>query len=404
MTSTESSVIPPLDTFSLQRYPRSGDKSLRAWSSADERLLEEVANYLDRRKQENGGDQTNINCLIVNDQFGALTTAVAAVSADFDIHFWSDSYLSQKAIELNLDSSAISKASAKALPVDYSLSNDDENKLHCQVKIDRPFDLVLIRVPKHNSLLQLQLTGIAPWINQKSVIIGAGMTKDIHNSNLKIFEALVGPTTTSLAKKKARLIYPQKQNIPLAALSYSSFDLPQTQLTICGLPGVFSREKLDAGTHLLLDYLPEFKDDSKIIDLGCGSGVIGAVAAKNQPSARLLLCDESLLAVTSAQITFARNDLQNAHFLHTDALDSVAKNEYDYVLCNPPFHQQNVQTTAIANKMFRQSAGCLKETGTLLIVANRHLPYQKQLGKYFKSVRSLSRDPKFSVWQAQSPR
>lgn len=398
----------------LQRYPPAQDKSLRAWNAADELLLEHLQQNLKNQPE---------NCLIINDQFGALTTALNDISPIF----WSDSYLSSKAIQNNLQRNYANNIHAKPLTIDYQHLNQQQTIAKNNPK--QTFSLVLLRIPKHNSLLSFQLNQLKSLINSKTIIVAAGMSKEIHTSTLSLFEKIIGPTKTSLAKKKARLIFSQldsrknvennesdeislKQNFSaqyyLSQSYLAQYHLTQHQLNIFGLPGVFSREKLDIGSQVLLQHLPFVAKNSKVIDLGCGNGVIAAVIAKQQPDCQLLLTDESRLAIESAKLTFKNNLLDNSHnraqFIQTDILQGVTDNNFDYVFCNPPFHQQNVQTLTIAKSMFKQASQKLKQTGELYVVANRHLPYFSHLKRYFNQVESISKDPKFIVWRASSPK
>ncbi|NEE28177.1 50S rRNA methyltransferase, partial [Streptomyces sp. SID7982] len=68
-------------------------------------------------------------------------------------------------------------------------------------------DVLIVRVPKSLAFLEDQLHRIAPAVHAGTVIIGTGMVKEIHTSTLKLFERIIGPTRTSLAVRKARLIF-----------------------------------------------------------------------------------------------------------------------------------------------------------------------------------------------------
>jgi 23S rRNA (guanine1835-N2)-methyltransferase len=385
----------PLSELTLKRYPLTQDQSLQAWNAADELLLEQVKlNF----KQDLVSKP--INCLIINDQFGCLTTSLNELAP----LFWTDSFLSQEAIKRNLElnivtGSSLGEANKTIKSTPFSLYLKDKSRA--------PFDLLLIRIPKHNSLLEYQLKQIKPLINNQTKIIAAGMTKEIHNSNIKLFESYLGRTTTSLAKKKARLIYSQFDQIENSTESGSdckSYNLDKYGISIFGLPGVFSRDKLDIGTQVLLDHLPEVGPQESVIDLGCGNGILGAIIANKQPASVVLLADESEMAVTSAKLTFEHNELTNGQFIQTDILQGVSRNVFDYVVCNPPFHQQNVQTLSIAKNMFKQSAQCLKPSGELRVVANRHLKYFPMLKSYFSDVQAISNNHKFTVWLAKKPK
>jgi len=372
------------DQFQLNRYPPTQDKSLRAWSAADELLIEHLNEHA--RQPE--------RTLIINDQFGALSVCLN----DWSPQYWSDSFLANRATELNLRKNFEQQARARPFPFQFAEQQFAVDEKH------EPVTHLILRVPKHNSLLEFQLNQVKPLLADNAHIVAAGMTRDIHKSNLKIFESVLGTTQTSLAKKKARLIFSQLENDGCQPVKTTRYLLHKENLTLVGLPGVFCREKLDIGTRVLLDYLPEISENAKVIDLGCGNGVLGATLAKRHPGARILLTDESALAVESARQTFKANGLANGTFIQTDGLQGIEENNFDYIVCNPPFHQQNVQTLAIAHKMFKQAAQKLSDAGELRVVANRHLKYQTHLKQLFLKVQSISSDSKFSVWQAQYPK
>ncbi len=385
--------IKHIDQLKLERFPATKDQTLKAWNAADSYLLEWLAE---------GNLQKSNNLLIVNDQFGALTCCLA----NYHPYFWTDSFLSYTAIKNNI--------------LSHSLDSDICHVNQCDRTISEgmQFDVVILRIPKHNSLLEFQLRSLLPHIHSATKIIAAGMTKEIHKTNLRLFESIIGTTTTSLAKKKARLIFSsfEKKNIQLASQDLVNnnsvgYQIKQRDISVTGMPGVFSRDNLDIGTRVLLDFMPETNQGEKLIDLGCGTGVLGTYAAMQNPKLDITFTDESWLAVESAKRTYHENlneevsdKLGNVDYKVTNVLDNLPDNHYDYVLCNPPFHQQNVQTLAIANKMFKDSSSKLKASGELRVVANRHLKYRGNLLSFFKSVEVISKDSKFNIWLARGPK
>ena len=379
MTST----INPIDQLKLKRYPLTKDQSLKAWNAADEYLI-------DWCNENNSLISGNI--LLINDQFGALCCYLS----NYNPYCWTDSFLSKTAIERNLKANSLEANSTTYI-------NQCDQFIPEHIK----FDLVIIRIPKHNSLLSFQLKSIVPYLHPDTKIVSAGMTKEIHKSNLNLFESIIGPTKTSLAKKKARLIFSNVKEIisgysieDLLRNCSNNYKINQYGLSITGLPGVFSRESLDIGSRVLLQYMPATKEQQKLIDLGCGTGVLGTYAAKQNPELEVTFTDESWLAVENAKQTFTENTQSKANCYVTDVLAGLDNHYYDFILCNPPFHQQNVQTLSIANKMFKESARKLTSNGELRVVANRHLNYRPMLKKYFAEVAVISKDPKFMVWLA----
>ena len=171
----------PQGSFELARYPRDTKDPLRAWDAADEYLLRHLYEQQLPEKHQ---------CLgILNDAFGALSLALAHQ------HPWtiSDSWLSRQGTLANLKHN--------------SLPTNQIRLLSSLQPIPGPLDLVLIKVPKNLSLLEHQLHQLLPTLHEDSIIMGAGMSRHIHKSTLQLFERIIGPTRTSLARKKARLIH-----------------------------------------------------------------------------------------------------------------------------------------------------------------------------------------------------
>ena len=140
-----------------------------------------------------------------------------------------------------------------------------------------------------------------------------------------------------------------------------------------------------------------------VIDLGCGNGVLGLSLLSQGKDIQLLCCDESYMAVDSANMTVTENlpaQLTQCQVRVDDCLSLQGDKTADYVLCNPPFHQQQAVTSHIANQMFKDAKRVLKQGGHLRIVANRHLGYAEVLQRLFGNCRQLAADPKFVILEA----
>ncbi len=366
----------PFGKFLLSRYPKRKKETLRAWDAADEYLLSFLAEK-DLLSQSS-------KILILNDTFGVLGTALALFSPVSQ----GDSFIAEEATRVNL--------SANGLPLD-AVTIIDSLQTH-----RTRYDLVLVRVTKTLALLEDELLRLRPHLADNCRIIGCGMVKQIHSSTLKLFESIVGPTRTSLAKKKARLIFSEPDaRLRMSPSPYPvSYLLEDSEYRLINHANVFSRERLDIGTRLLLQHIPG-QGFSEIVDLGCGNGVVGLIAAERNPNATIHFVDESYMAVASAKATFEASGLQNSVvFKVGDALSDFASETVDLVLCNPPFHQQQVVGDFIAWRMFSQAVKVLKRGGELRIVGNRHLNYHSKLKRLFGNVEQISTNPKFVILRA----
>ncbi len=367
----------PQGQFRLERYPY--NKNLRAWDAADEYLLQyfatEIAPALD----------SSASLLLLNDSFAALATALH----DYSCSFWTDSWLSIKALEQN------SKFNSCANKVEVFYSTELP---------DQEYDVVIIKIPKTLALLEDQLAKLQPLLSENTVILAAAMAKNIHRSTLALFEKYIGATTTSLAKKKARLIFSVlDKNLPQSESPYPvTYRLEGSDYLLSDHANVFSRGKLDIGTRFMLQHIPASARYRNIIDLGCGNGVLGLVAAEKNPRAELLFIDESCMAIESARINFqqAFAASRKAEFKLNHALEGIEPDSADLILNNPPFHQQHGISDSIARQMFRQAKKVLRPGGELLVIGNRHLGYHLALKKLFTSCEVVASNKKFVILRA----
>ena len=377
----------PFGTFELARYPRENDPTLRAWSAADDYLLQFTRDELPAPLEPG-------RLLIANDAFGALSICLHS----FRPTLWSDSFISRKALEHNLKRNR------------QQVAEDSIRFLPSVEPLPAPVDCALMQLPKSHSYLRFQLERIAAALQPGGLVVAGVMVKHFHPNVLRHFEEVIGETHTTLARKKARLIVakhtrPATGNCKPLTDYASRYPLDVSghagSAELLTLPNVFSFEKLDIGTRALLPHIPTDPSLESILDLGCGNGALGIQGAQQNPGATITFCDESWLAVTSARLSAEQAGVADrCDFLVTDALQDAPKNQ-NLILCNPPFHQQNSMHKEIALRMFRQARQHLAEGGRLLVVANRHLNYHQPLRKLFAQVELIHQNSKFVIIEAR---
>lgn len=395
----------PQGELELQRYPVRGGELLRAWDGADEHLLSYLAGA-DLAGTDPAGTESAATepvdlrgtVVIVNDAWGALSAALAGSSPVLV----TDSALAEHAARGN-----VARAGGATLEVRSPLDQAPPS-----------IDVLLVRIPKTLALLEFELSRLAPSLAAGATVIGAAMTKDVHTSTIEAFERWVGPTRTSRAARKARLIHAEVD----PGRSATASGWPQTYVVPEGLgrlsgvtavnhAGVFSAQHLDIGARLLLETaVPRFERRAgraeRVLDLGCGNGVLGVAAALANPAAHLSFVDESQLAVASARATYdgaiAGAD-RPADFLvgGTLADAGVARESIDVVLNNPPFHSHQAVTDATAWQMFGDARTALRRGGELWVIGNRHLGYHVKLKRIFGNCETVAANAKFVVLRAK---
>jgi 16S rRNA (guanine1207-N2)-methyltransferase len=164
------------------------------------------------------------------------------------------------------------------------------------------------------------------------------------------------------------------------------------------LPGVFAYDRLDEGTRLLLETIAP-PVGARVLDIGCGYGVVGLLAAK-LGAAQVDLVDVNLLAVAAAAENIALNRVDGARAFASDGVPSGRAGWYDLVLTNPPYHIGKAVDYEIAHAFIARTRRALKPGGQFVLVANQFLRYDKLLRSAFERVACLAETRSYRVWQA----
>ncbi len=179
------------------------------------------------------------------------------------------------------------------------------------------------------------------------------------------------------------------------------------EIHLQSLPGAFAHGRLDKGTALLLDYMQnadhrQLRIKGKVLDFGCGAGVIGIYLKRRYPDIELDMLDSSALALESTRLSLARNGCV-AQVTASDGLDA-AKGRYDWIISNPPFHKGVTTDFDIARRFISTAPAKLGNRGRMLLVCNRHLPYEAWLTEAFVGFEKVAENRDFKVLQAHGPR
>lgn len=161
-------------------------------------------------------------------------------------------------------------------------------------------------------------------------------------------------------------------------------------------PGVFSWNRLDPGTALLLSHLPPLA--GRGADYGCGIGHLAIKALASAKVSALICADVDRRAVEAARRNI--NDPRTS-IVWADAVSGgLDATGLDFVVMNPPFHDGGAEDRALGQAFARAAATALRPGGRCWLVANRHLPYEAVLADSFTSVAMRAQANGFKVFEA----
>jgi 16S rRNA (guanine1207-N2)-methyltransferase len=265
---------------------------------------------------------------------------------------------------------------------------------------------VILNLPREKERLGMMLHAVSSWLPVGARLWLAGENKaGIKSSprHLKKYFATVSRLDTARHCGLFEASGPV-QKTPFSLSGYEaawSIEFAGQAITAVSLPGVFAHGHLDKGSKLLLDNLERIRPQGKVLDFACGSGLIGISLLRASPQIELTLLDVSSLALESSRRTLQANGLQ-AELLASDGLAGL-RGSYDWIVSNPPFHRGIRNELEISALFFRQAGTFLTQKGKIVIVCNKHLPYEKWLRNYYSQVERLDANNEFMIIQASKP-
>ncbi len=262
----------------------------------------------------------------------------------------------------------------------------------------------VIFLPKSKSLIDMTLALVSGMVVESGKIVLVGEKSAGIESAKKAYEKNIGLIEQKIVGNHSALYVGKNQKLGadkkvMDFLSYSPLVYRDVSLEVANIPGVFSMGELDEGTKLLLDHIAY--DKKKTLDVGCGSGIIGAIYKKISPKSEITMSDSSKLAVLATQKTFERNKIE-AEVLESDVFGNI-KGKFDLIVTNPPFHKGIETDYSFIEKFARDAKKHLNKNGEVYIVANSFLPYREILEKHTGPTEIMTDNKKFKVYKTKVP-
>lgn len=278
--------------------------------------------------------------------------------------------------------------------------------------VDETFPLVLL-LPRRQreetrALLARALTHLAPGGTLLACVANNAGAKSVQADLARLAGA-----TQHLSKHKCRAFWvtPTPATVDRTLLgAWLALDAPRlTAVGYWSRPGLFAWDRIDPGSALLAEELPP-NLYGRVADLGAGYGYLGAQVLARCPRVEVL----HLYEAERRALDPARQNLRQAQArgqgqavqcdVRWQDVTLGLPESYDAIVSNPPFHQGRADLPQLGQAFIRSAANALGAEGRLLLVANRHLPYESLLRARFGEVRALAERDGYKLISAQGPR
>ena len=257
---------------------------------------------------------------------------------------------------------------------------------------DAGFAAALVCAPRSKALAQAWLHA-ADRATGGGLVVLDGQKTDGMESHLKALKKRAG-LLGNLSKAHGKIVWFQGLDAP--EWDPQDITLPDGFIT---RPGVFSAEKIDKGSEVLAAVMPD-AINGRVADLGAGWGYLSRHILSREGVEALDLIEADKVALDCAR----RNiDDPRVRFLWDDATAFTPDQPYDVVISNPPFHTSRAGRPELGQAFIQSAARILKPSGRFVMVANRHLPYEDALAKYFRVVEDLGGTPGFKLLAGLKP-
>lgn len=274
---------------------------------------------------------------------------------------------------------------------------------------DARYPLVLLLPSRQREERRIQFARAVSRLAPGGVVLACVANAEGAKSAEADLVKLAGPLR-NLSKHKCRVFWTAPAAVDQTLLEeWLALDAPREIADgYLSRPGLFAWDRVDAASALLAAHVPG-ELCGRVADLGAGWGYLATQLLARCPGiASLDLYEADARALEPARLNLARAVARSGRAVAVDVhwhdVTAGLPGRYDAIVSNPPFHQGRADLPELGRAFIASAADALAPHGRLLIVANRHLPYEALLTARFGEVRQLALQDGFKVIEARSLR
>ncbi len=265
------------------------------------------------------------------------------------------------------------------------------------------FDVVIVRLPVIRDLVTMALKVAASRLNPGGALYVYGSNQE----GMKSIQDHLAPWF----ERPEVLLYKHRERVVIASRSgvvdglrakqadwekHSSWELQGERLSFISYPGMFAHGQADPGTRLLLEHLPACVQGARVLDMGCGTGVLARAIQQRTPSVSIDAVDVNAFAVHATE-----QNVSGAKTFWGDAWNALPKTaKYDVIVSNPPVHRGAQQTTEVLENIISHAKEHLLPGGMITFVVQGTIPVKRFLNKAGLTPQLVAQDATYQIWSA----
>ena len=176
-----------------------------------------------------------------------------------------------------------------------------------------------------------------------------------------------------------------------------SYDYKGKRINFTSDLGVFSKDRLDFGTHVLLQSLPNLSDKKSLLDVGCGVGCIGVSIAKAYPNLEVTMIDVNERCIELTQKNISDNKV-NAKVLYSNLYENISET-YDVIISNPPIRAGKKVVLGVVEEGY----GYLNNGGEVYVVIQKKQgadSMKKRMEEVYGNVEVVDKDKGYFIFRS----